>query len=830
MMRLARLVAQHPLLVLVAAAVVTVVAAFPASQVRFQTDLPSLLPSGAPAADDYRVFLDRFGGFEKVFVMIQLAADNQSGTASGAEPATDLVEAAAILTELLSESPEVASVRSGIEPEDERFFVDHVLPRAPLLLGDGWESSVRERITPEAITARVDVLRDTVLSPAGSFRAPLLRADPLGIAEDLAVVGSFSSAVPVDPVTMAFLSLSGDTSLVILEPARGEIDPEGGRALMSELELAYAKVEAELGLELRFYELGGPLYAAQDEAILRRDLSRTVTGSVLGCMIVLIVAFEGLLLPAAALLALAMGLTWTGAWIGLSVSQISAIGVGFAAVLVGLGIDYGIHGGARFRQELLLSGDRTTAMMATFRHSGPGIVTSALTTAAAFSVLGLAHTRPLRELGLVVALGILSILIASATAGAAVVGCAQLRQGKMAKTGALWRLLGATVDQAVGLATRRPRVILVVALVLTLLAAMGLCRLSLDPDLSSLRPAAHPAHAAEQLLADRFALGLDTITVLVPGEDLDQALSGAREVEDLLRESLGSEADITSPAQWLTTQEVVQQRLQDLSLMSLREAADQLKSELDRVGLNPVAFKRGLAALTAFAGGDDPGAPPRSAWPAWLNELVREDENGVWVALRLRLAPGVWPDAPEADLKIRIKRAAPGSAIASAASVGAELRTVAGDDVTRLSLVALVLVMLVVGVSFRGRLLPSILAGVPVILGSIWVLGLWGWLGRSVDLISLAVLPIMLGIGIDDGLHALHGARIDPVRGIRGAVIGAGRAMALTTLTTCIGFGSLTLSQIPGLRNGGLLVAAGVLACLLSTLVVLPALESALRR
>jgi predicted RND superfamily exporter protein len=828
-MRLAHLVARRPLLVLAAAVVVTVVAAFPASQVRFQTDLQSLLPSGAPAADDYRVFLERFGGFEKVLVLIQMKENGQPGRTTGSEDATDLVEAAALLAELLSDSPEVASVRSGIEPEDESFFINYVLPRAPLLLGEGWRSSVVERIGSEAVTEQVATIRDTIVSPAASFKAPLLRADPLGIGEDLAMVGSFSSSVPVDPVTMAFLSSTGDTSLVILEPARGEIDPEGGRALMAELEAAYAKVEAELDLRLRFYELGGPLYAAQDEAILRQDLSRTVTGSVLGCMIVLIAAFEGLLLPAAALLAMAMGLTWTGAWIGLSAGQISAIGVGFAAVLVGLGIDYGIHGGARFRQELLASNDRSSAMAATFRHSGPGIVTSALTTAAAFSVLGLAHLRPLRELGLVVALGILSILIASATAGAAVVACSGHRQRGQDRKGVLWHLLGSIVDQAVGLASRRPRLVLSTALVLTILAALGSGRLSLDPDLRSLRPADHPAIAAEQLLADRFALGLDTVTVLVPGEDIDQALDAARAVESLLRETLGREVDINSPAQWLTTDDLVQQRLRELARMPLQETVRHLESELGRAGLNPVAFSRGLTALAAFANGEDPGAPPRSAWPAWLCELVRADENGAWVALRLRLAPGVWPDAPEAELKTRIKQLAPGCAIASAVSVGTELRMVAEGDVTRLSLIALAVVLLVVGVSFRGRLLPSLLAGAPVIIGSVWVLGLWGWLGRSVDLISLAVLPIMLGIGIDDGLHAMHGARVDPQRGIRGAVIGAGRAMTLTTLTTCVGFGSLTLSQIPGLRNGGLLVAVGVLACLLTTLLVLPAIEAVRR-
>ncbi len=75
----------------------------------------------------------------------------------------------------------------------------------------------------------------------------------------------------------------------------------------------------------------------------------------------------------------------------------------------------------------------------------------------------------------------------------------------------------------------------------------------------------------------------------------------------------------------------------------------------------------------------------------------------------------------------------------------------------------------------------------------------------------------------------MHGARRDPVAGISGAVAQAGRALVLTTLTTCVGFGSLVLSTVPGLRNGGLLIAAGVAACLAATLLVLPAIEAAAR-
>ena len=88
--------------------------------------------------------------------------------------------------------------------------------------------------------------------------------------------------------------------------------------------------------------------------------------------------------------------------------------------------------------------------------------------------------------------------------------------------------------------------------------------------------------------------------------------------------------------------------------------------------------------------------------------------------------------------------------------------------------------------SFRGDLRTSLLAFVPVALGTIWTYGAWGWAGEPLDLFSLAVTPILLGLGVDHGLHVLHRVRAVPREGIVGAVIGSGRAMALSTLTTCV--------------------------------------------
>jgi predicted RND superfamily exporter protein len=117
-----------------------------------------------------------------------------------------------------------------------------------------------------------------------------------------------------------------------------------------------------------------------------------------------------------------------------------------------------------------------------------------------------------------------------------------------------------------------------------------------------------------------------------------------------------------------------------------------------------------------------------------------------------------------------------------------------------------------------------VIAAVPVALGSLWTFGLWGALGLPLDLFALGVLPVLLSMGVDDGLHVLHAAR---EAGLAEAVRRAGRGVLLTNLTTSVGFGSLLPSQVPGLRNGGLLICVGNLLCLLATFLVLPAMPGA---
>jgi predicted RND superfamily exporter protein len=825
---LAALIARRPYAVLAAALLLTLAALIPASRFKIETQLEALLPEGAPAAEDYRTFLRTFGGFEKVFVLVRGAPGKPADSET-------LINAAAELADRLRASPLVAEARAGLTEEDERFFFAHVAPRMPLLVhAPGWRQDLARRLEPAAIAARVAEMRQALRSPVGAVAAPLFAADPLGLSEGL--LGTAAASLPIDPLSGAFISPQGDATLVILTPASAEVDPEGGRALLAALGKAYGEVRSSVGVPLDFQAVGGPIYAAQDESILRADLEKTASGTFVGLALVIVLGFEGWFLAAAILAAVAAGTVWMVGGAEMGLGTISVVGVGFAAALLGMGVDYGILGSSRFRDRRLAGDTVAAALAAAFHDTGPGIATTAITTAAGLAALGVAHFRLLRELGQVLSLGVLATLAATALLGAAILA-AFPRASAHFRPLRLWPRLGAPVLAGIaGLAARRWRVTLAAVLLVTAVAGWGISRLGLSTDLRALRPADAPSGEAERLLVQKFSVGLDTFSVVLRGRTLGEAVDRAAAARELLARRLGPKAEITSPSDWLVVGEGLSQRMAELRELPLERAADDLARELAKAGFKAAPFAAALDTLRELGKGQDPGAPALASWPRWMAELVRLEKaprQGAVVAVHVRLPLGMGAKMDPRALAGELARLVPDRrdvALASIPWVGSELRDLALHDLARSSALALVLIGAVVLVSFRGRLRDALLSALPLTLGCVWTFGLWGALGRPLDLLCAFTVPLLLGTGMTLGANAVHWKRLHPERGFQAAAADLGLPLTLATLTTVIGFGSLATSRVPGLRHAGLLVAIGLSACLLATVLVLPALEAAVRR
>jgi hypothetical protein len=104
-----------------------------------------------------------------------------------------------------------------------------------------------------------------------------------------------------------------------------------------------------------------------------------------------------------------------------------------------------------------------------------------------------------------------------------------------------------------------------------------------------------------------------------------------------------------------------------------------------------------------------------------------------------------------------------------------------------------------------------------------------GWLGMPLGVATSMFAGMVLGIGVDFAIHLVQRFRRSMAGGARReaaiaeALTATGPAIGINALAVGLGFGILTLSQVPANARLGTLTAVGLLACLAATLLVLPA-------
>ncbi|MFO8232238.1 MAG: MMPL family transporter, partial [Longimonas sp.] len=133
------------------------------------------------------------------------------------------------------------------------------------------------------------------------------------------------------------------------------------------------------------------------------------------------------------------------------------------------------------------------------------------------------------------------------------------------------------------------------------------------------------------------------------------------------------------------------------------------------------------------------------------------------------------------------------------------------------------IVMVLMYINF-GRVRWAALALIPLVVGVLWMLLIMQVFGLRLNFYNMVVLPAVLGIGNDAGVHLVHRYREEGFGSIWPVLRSTGEHVTIGSLTTIIGFGGLLLSFHPGLRSIGMLAAVGIGATLLAALTFLPAL------
>jgi hopanoid biosynthesis associated RND transporter like protein HpnN len=219
----------------------------------------------------------------------------------------------------------------------------------------------------------------------------------------------------------AYLSTPDDRFLIMqVEPALSESDLEPVAPTVAFVREAMNEIAASISREPQLPGVeagltGVPVIEADETAVTQRDATIASIIAVVLISIIMITVFHSVHVPLLIVAALGVGVAWSFGFLSLSIGHLQLLSVTFTVILLGLGVDFGIHLISRYEliRERYPSGvpGFREAMIDTMQTVGPGVITGAVTTAIAFGTTLLTDFRGMAEMGLIAGVGILLCLI-----------------------------------------------------------------------------------------------------------------------------------------------------------------------------------------------------------------------------------------------------------------------------------------------------------------------------------------------------------------------------------------------------------------------------------
>lgn len=511
---------------------------------------------------------------------------------------------------------------------------------------------------------------------------------------------------------------------------------------------------------------------------------------------------------------LLMSLTWTFGTAALIIGNLNLMTSTLALLLFGLGIDFGVHYYGRYSEERASGKIKKDAAELTFKTTGKAVLVAASTTAAALFVLMIADFRGFSEFGFIAGIGIIFAIIAMLLVMPAVITIFENL-----------RLLNLNVDGEdvvyggdTGRRFPAARSILAFSIIAAILSLIFLPRVSFEYNFDKLDPS-YPEYAAKKAIVDGSSSarrGSNPAYVVADSQEEASRIADHLEVMASNNPNTTTIENVqTLQERYPLEEEEIEERLQHINdirgLLARPFFADNTSEEV-------VKLKKASQTTDPIALEDVPD---------YLKDMfeTQSGELGTFVM--------IYPGVELSDGR---------QSIAFANEVGkielddgniyhASSTSIIAADMLKLMqreapwMVGLVFIIIIaIMLNYFRSFKWAMLALLPLTFGLLWMLLTMELMALKLNFFNLVVLPAIIGIANDDGIHIASRYREKGKGSIVNVLRSTGEHCVIGTLTTMVGFIGLLFSFHPGLRSIGQLALIGVITTLLAAMLFLPAL------
>ncbi|MGB0592283.1 MAG: MMPL family transporter [Myxococcota bacterium] len=743
-------------------------------------------------------------------------------------------------------------------------------------MGDALPESEGDATPERAIdnVARVvDVLRQRVDSAPGPKTPPLLEtlieqadisAGQLGGMDRIGYLSSADGALKLATVRMAHETDDPRAVIPFVGYVRGHAE-RIAQEVTGELE--------DPTLEpLSVLLTGYPALIADESLGIQRDLVRTTIVAVLGVMLFFMVGFRSLRFALLGLIPLVPAVLCTLAFVRYAFDYLSILTSSFVAVMIGLGVDFAVYLLVRFQEARREGQEPREAAETAALQAGPAILTGGLTTAGAFFALSGSSYKGFAELGVMGGIGVLTPLFTTLLLLPALLAHPKMRWfqhqivPREPRPRGRWAL---------------PEFIVKVPLLFVMLGVLASGSMAwqardmkwsfdyasmLDPDLPSVKGwvelTERTSHSTE--VAAVVAPTLDEAVTLAAALEAKESVDRVDGIISYLPEGQPEKLRILSKlAPIVGSSEEEPSATDSISKVALADALQELidsvvdaRFEAQRAEAKEAAYFdpliKSLKGLKASVDGlSDADAHSRLAAlqgdvlglrDRALTALRKSSQGATLTAtgmlnlfpegIRTRLASGdryalyAYPkdslkEGPALQRFVRDMQSVSSEATGFPIS---HFENITGlvTSFREAGLITLLAVLFLLFLDFRapGR---TLLAMLPLSVGLSIAWGGMALLGMDYHPANVIAYPLVIGIGIDAGVHILHRYKQEGVARLTSVIRHTGRAVLMSTGTTMIGFGSLSLASHTGMSEMGQVLLVGIAASLVGATIILPA-------
>jgi len=636
---------------------------------------------------------------------------------------------------------------------------------------------------------------------------------------------------------------------IIIRTTKGIDEFQQVADLYKDLTDIAARIKSEHGVEAGI--AGSHRNKIDEYNLINSDLGTATLISVGLIILVTMIGFRSVRTAFVVLVPLAVGMIWGFAFVPVTVKSLNLITAFLTLILTGMGIDYAIHLVKRVEQDMFEK-PFAEALVSAYRNTGPSVLVSGFTTAFALAILSVSSFRGFSEFGVICAMVIASILASMLFCMPAVIVVAH-RFGFL-------HARDHRSEKAVILSRRGTIAALILMGVCLIFAATGLkfdaSFRNLEFDRSKIAGLQEARAAQGKVYTSSFSPG--AIFVADDVENLDRLL-------EIFQQRIQEKIYLTNPITNIidgvpavsyktnTTTIEVARSLREYApdpggaewrerLELLQDVQEEMREGnwIDKIE-NPDR-RRWISEMRDWERGANPMPPTLGELPEMISAplLSKDGENGYLVAVfpsvdrksannAIRFTEEIYqlvPEPQEEREKLGI-----GGVLGPVGEtpVFAEIVMVVKSEVWWLVGLTFLGVFILILLELRS-MRESFFVMLPLLSGLIFTFGIMVILGMHLNLFNVIMIPALLGMGVDNGVHMF--TRWKEFHGdTKKAVAELFLPLFLCTFTTMLGYVGMIFVAHPGLRSIGWLAVLGMMLLWVTSVIILPAmLENFMKR